>query len=142
MGCRVKSKAEKNYERRLIWAMLVYVVVVIVTTWAVRHGHVSGWALYVVAVIPCLPVLRLIHVLALYLHEETDEFQRLLAVRAILLGGAAMLVVSAFSDFLRSFANVGALSPFMMFSVFWVTFGIAQGVQARMNRAGGDEEPA
>ncbi len=142
MSCRAKSKAEKNYQRRLIWAMLVYVVVVMATALAVRRGHVSGWALYVVAVIPCLPVLRLIQVLGLYLHEETDEFQRLLAVRSILLGGAAMLVVSAFSDFLRSFANVGALSPFMMFSVFWFTFGIAQGVQARMNRADGDEEQA
>ena len=139
MGCRMKSKAEKNYQARLWKAMLAYVVVVMLTTYLVRHGHVSGRWLYVWAILPCLPVLRLIHVLALYIHEETDEFQRLLVVRSVLFGGAAMLMVSAFSDFLRSFANVGALSPFFMFSVFWCVFGLAQGVQSAMNRVGEDD---
>lgn len=139
MGCRTKSKAEKNYQKRLWRAMLAYAVVVILTTWLVRRGYVNGWALYVWALLPCLPVLRLIHVLGLYIQEETDEFQRLLVVRSILFGGGAMLVVSAFSDFLRSFANAGALSPFFMFSVFWCVFGLAQGIQSAMNRVGGDD---
>ncbi len=139
MGCRVKSKAEKRYLKRLIWAMSIYVVVVFLTTILVRHGHVTGWILYVVAVAPCIPILRLIQVLALYVQEETDEFQRLLVVRSILCGGAAMLVVAAFSDFLRSYTKVGDLPPFTMFMVFWVVFGIAQGVQGMMTRAVGDE---
>ena len=139
MGCRVKSKAEKKYLKRLIWAMSVYLVVVLLTTLLVRHGYVTGWLLYVVAVVPCIPVLRLIHVLALYVQEETDEFQRLLVVRSILCGGAAMLVVAAFSDFLRSYTKIGELPPFTMFMVFWVVFGLAQGVQGMMTRAVGDE---
>jgi ABC-type proline/glycine betaine transport system permease subunit len=139
MGCRIKSKAEKRYLKRLIWAMSAYLVVVLLTTLLVRHGHVTGWVLYVVAVLPCIPILRLIHVLALYVHEETDEFQRMLVVRSILCGGAAMLVVAAFSDFLRSYTKIGELPPFTMFMVFWVVFGLAQGVQGLMTRAVGDE---
>lgn len=139
MGCRIKSKAEKRYLKRLIWAMSAYLVVVLLTTLLVRHGHVTGWVLYVVAVLPCIPILRLIHVLALYVREETDEFQRMLVVRSILCGGAAMLVVAAFSDFLRSYTKIGELPPFTMFMVFWVVFGLAQGVQGLMTRAVGDE---
>ena len=139
MGCRIKSKAEKRYLKRLIWAMSAYLVVVLLTTLLVRHGHVTGWVLYVVAVLPCIPILRLIHVLALYVHEETDEFQRMLVVRSILCGGAAMLVVAAFSDFLRSYTKIGELPPFTMFMVFWVVFGLALGVQGLMTRAVGDE---
>jgi hypothetical protein len=100
---------------------------------------VSGWALYFWALVPCIPVLRLIHVLALYIQEESDEFQRLLVVRSVLWGGAAMLAVAAFSDFLRSYTKIGNLPPFTMFMVFWCVFGLAQGVQAMMNPAGSDD---
>jgi hypothetical protein len=140
MGCRVKSKAEKNYLKRMIQTMGAYVLLVFCTTYLVRHGHLSGWLVYVFALLPCVAIFRLLHVVALYLKEETDEFQRMLVVRSILWGSAAVLVMAAVSDFLRSYTKVGELPPFTMFMVFWVVFGIAQGVQGMMNRAGGDEE--
>jgi hypothetical protein len=135
MGFPISSKAEKRYMKRLFWTMCVYLLLVLLTTVLVRHGYVSGWAVYAWALLPCIPVLRMIHVLALYIQEETDEFQRLLLVRAVLCGGAAMLAVASCSDFLRSYTPTGNLPPFTMFIVFWVVFGLAQGAQRLMTRA-------
>ena len=140
MVCRIKSKAEKTYLKRLAWTMAVYVVLVFATTLLVRHVGVPGWLLYLVAVVPCLPILRLLYVVALYLQEEKDEFQRLLVVRAILAGAAVTLMVSAFSDFLRSYTDKGLLPPFTIFIIFWTAFGAAQGIQSFMNRVAGDDQ--
>ena len=128
VACLVKSKAERKYVKRIMQAVAVYLVVVLLTTWLVRHQHVKGWLLYAVAVLPVLPVLRMLQAVALYVAEETDEFLRLLIVRSILLGAAAMMAASAVMDFLQSYAGVRPL-PFSLFMIFWVVFGAAQGIQ-------------
>ena len=140
MGLRPKSVAERNYMRRLLWTMGVYMVLILVTTHLVRREHVTGVLLYVLALVPVLPVLRLLQVLALYIQEEKDEFVRMLVVRSILFATAAVLVVSAFTDFLRSYTPTGAPAPFLVFTVFWVVFGVAQGIQSAMYRVGDDEK--
>ena len=140
MSCHIKTKAERVYLKRLAATMAVYIVLVFATTILVRHIGVSGWLLYVVAVIPCLPILRLVQVVAIYLHEEKDEFQRLLVVRAILAGASVTLFISAVSDFLRSYTDTGDLPPFTIFILFWTVFGAAQGIQSYRNRVQSDEK--
>ena len=140
MDCRIKSKAQKTYQKRVAWTMAVYVLLVCATTILVRRVGVSGWLLYLIAVIPCLPVLRLLHVVVLYLREEKDEFQRLLVVNAILAGATVTLMVSAFSDFLRSYTTKGLLPPFTIFVLFWLTFAATQAIQSFTNRVAGDDQ--
>src|SRR5437764_9155904 len=118
MGFRMKSKAERNYMRRLMTTMGIYVLLVLCTTVLVRHGFIHGWLVYVFALLPCLPIFGLIYVMGLYLHEERDEFQRLLAVRSLLCATAVVLMVSAVSDFLRSYTTTGTLPEFSMFVTF------------------------
>jgi hypothetical protein len=139
MNCLGRSEAVRNYLNRMAWAMGVYLLLVCATTVLVRRMGISGWLLYAVALVPCLPVLRILQVVALYLKEEKDEFQRLLVVRAILVGTAVTLGVSTFSDFLRSYTPTGLLPPFTMFVIFWIVFGTAHGILSRMNRVGYDQ---
>jgi hypothetical protein len=142
IACVVKSKAERKYVRRMLEAVVVYIALVVLTTWLVRHQHVKGWLLYVVAVLPTLPVLRMLQAVALYVAEETDEFIRLLIVRSILLGAAAMMAASTVMDFLQSYAGVRPL-PFGLFIIFWVVFGLAQAIQRyKTYKVGSDEEQA
>lgn len=141
MNCWPKSKAERQYMKRLLQTMSAYLVLVFGVTHLVRHGNLSNPVKCVLALLPCVAIVRLIHVVALYLSEETDEYQRLLVVRSILCGAAALLTVQSFSDFLRSYTSTGNLPPFTLFTVFWLVFGLAQGMQNRTNRAGDDEEP-
>ena len=141
VSCKVASKAQRMYMRRMSQTVAGYLLVVLCTTYLVRHARVSGWSLYVFAVLPVLPVLRMLHVVALYMQEEGDEYQRLLLVRSILLAATALLVLTTVSDFLRSYTPVGAPPPFTQFVVFWLVFGLAQGMQQRAS-GGSDEEPA
>jgi len=139
MGCVPKSKAEKQYVRRIVATMSVYLLLVVGATWAVRHAHVKGWLMYVCAVVPSLAILRLLQVVGLYLKEETDEFVRQQMVNSILWGTAAVLGLSAVSDFLRGYTGKGELPGFTIFIVFWMVFALSQGIQSLQNRVGGDD---
>lgn len=139
MGCIPKSSAEKQYVKRIIITMVAYVLLVLATTHVVRRGYVTGWVLYVCAVLPSLAIFRMLHVVALYLKEETDEFIRQQVVNSLLSSTAAILGLTAFADFLRSYTALGTLPPFTVFVTFWVVFGVAQGVQSASNRAVGDD---
>jgi hypothetical protein len=139
MECLPKSKAEKLYLKRIMATMSAYVLLVFGTTWVVRHEHVTGWLLYVCAVLPSLAIVRTLRVQALYLKEEKDEFVRQQVVNSLLSATAVVLGLTAFSDFLRSYTPHGTLPPFTVYVAFCMVFGLAQAVQSRRNRAGGDE---
>ena len=78
-----------------------------------------------------------------YLQEESDEFPRMVVIRSLLVGTAAMLGLVMLSDFLRTLTPLGALPPFVSFVVFCAGFGITQLVQTLTNRPEAeDDEPA
>jgi lipopolysaccharide export LptBFGC system permease protein LptF len=65
-----------------------------------------------------------------YLRDERDEYQRMLVVRSLLCAAFAILALSAYTDFLRSYGNLPALPPFTEFVAFWIVFGFAQAFQS------------
>ena len=79
--CGTRTKASRRYTQRILAVMSVYVVAVFATTWFVRHHHPVGAALYALAAVPTVPILGVLVVVALYLKEEQDEFQRMVVVR-------------------------------------------------------------
>jgi hypothetical protein len=134
-----ESKAGKRYQRRVLTTMAIYMVLLFGTVVLVKHVHVQGALLYVLSVLPAVPVIVTLGWMAVYLKEETDEYLRMITMRALLVGTAALLGVIVVSDFLQSIAERPALPPFTCFVVFFLAFGIAQGVQKQLNRGGGDE---
>ncbi len=140
--CGSTSKASKKYQRDVLRSTGGYVLVLLGSSYIVRHMHPRGWELYFFAVLPAVPlIITLVH-LGIYLRDETDEYVRVLTVRSLLVGTGALLATLVVNDFLRAFTTTGALPPFVSFFIFFVAFGVAQAVQARLNRAGGDEEQA
>ncbi len=133
------TKASKAYTRRTAVTMSAYLLVVIATTYAVRDLHVKGWLLYVCAVLPSVAIFRQLHVVAMYLSEEADEYLRQQAVNSMLWATAAVLGLTAFTDFLRSYTPYGTLPPFTVFVTFWVVYALAQFILVRMNRVPADE---
>jgi len=129
------SKAGKRYTSRMLTVMCSYVVVVLMVTRFVRTHHPAGAEVYFLAALPTIPVLCMLGVVGRYLHEEQDEFQRMLVVRSLLWAIAVSLGLAAFTDFLRSYGAIVALPPFTEFVAFWVAFGIVQGIQSTLNRA-------
>jgi hypothetical protein len=137
----MRSPAERNYLRRIAITTAAYLVLTYICTWTVHHLHPSRLAIYLLALIPTLAVVKMLHVVALYLQEQKDEYLRAQLVRAILVGITFTLVASSFSDFLASYDHGRGLPPFTLFTICWVVTGIAQSVQSHRNRVP-DEEGA
>jgi hypothetical protein len=138
-GLMCGTPAARRYQRRSLVAMMGYLLVLFGTVTFVRHGHPQGWSLYLCSALPAIPIIAVIGTMARYLKEETDEYQRLMIMRSLLVGTAALLGMVVISDFLRSFANLDPFPPFICFMVFALSFGITNAVQKLQNRAPADE---
>jgi len=136
LGCG--SKAGKVFRKRMLWTMLIYLAVIFGAASIVRHGHPVGWHLYFWAVAPAVPVLGMLIYMGVYLRDETDEYLRMQAMRSMLAATGVVMATLVVNDFLRAFANVGALPAFTAFVLFFLSFGAAQGVQQLMNKGGSD----
>ena len=134
-----ESKAGKRYQRRVLTTMAVYMALLFGSVSLVKHMHVQGFWLYVVAVLPAVPVIVVLAAMGRYLQEETDEYLRIVTMRSLLVGTAALMGVIVVNDFLQAIAERPSLPPFTCFMVFVLAFGMAQGVQKLQNRGGGDE---
>jgi hypothetical protein len=136
--CGTSTPAGKRYQRRVIQAMSIYLAMVLGAVTLVKHTHLHGWVLYTVALLPALPMLAMLAALGVYLQEEKDEYVRMLTMRSLLAGTAALLAVLVVNDFLRSISGAGALPVFTSWMVFFVVFGVAQAVQTMGNRVSDD----
>ena len=136
MLCSSSSPAKKRYEKDARRLMAGYFVVLLGASWLVHHAHVRGWEMYFFSLLPVVIIIGLLVRMGHYLGEETDEYQRLLTVRSILVGTAALLGTLVVNDFVRALAGASALPPFASFVVFMVAMGLTQIVQWARNRAG------
>jgi len=130
----MKSVAERNYLRRMALTVAAYLVLTYLCTWIVHHLHPGRAVIYILALIPTLAVVKMLHNVAVYLQEQKDEYLRRQFVQAILVGITFTLIASSFSDFLVSYDHGRGLPPFTLFTICWVVTGIAQSVQSHRNR--------
>jgi hypothetical protein len=137
--CRSQSIAQKRYQRDVMIFMAVYLVLVLCSALIVKHGAPAHFLLYLFSVVPAVPIIGVIARMARYLHEETDEYQRLIRMESILVGAGAMLAVVVVSDFLRTFAHTGDLPPFTLFLVFALSMAATELVQYLRNRVPANE---
>jgi hypothetical protein len=136
--CGTSTPAGKRYQRRVMVTMSIYLVMVLGAVTLVKHTHLHGWLLYTVALLPTLPMLAMLTALGVYLQEEKDEYVRMITMRSLLAGTAALLAVLVVNDFLRTISGAGALPVFTSWIVFFGVFGVAQAVQTMGNRVSDD----
>jgi hypothetical protein len=136
--CETSTPASKRYQRRVMVTMAAYLVVLFAAIFVVKHVHPHGWVLYTISVVPALPVLAMLGSMGLYLQEEKDEYIRLMTMRSLVVGTAALLTVIVVGDFLRAISGAAPLAPFASFVTFFLAFGAAQAVQKRRNRVSED----
>ena len=137
--CSTNSPAIKQYNRGILLTMSCYLVAVLAAATVVHRFHPHGPLIYLLCLVPSCCIFAMLGVVVRYLRDEKDEYQRILAVRSLLCAAFAVLGVSAYTDFLRSFGNLPGLPPFAEFIAFWFIFGIAQAVQNISNRGGENE---
>ena len=121
-GCA--TPAGLAYNRRMLPLSAAYVVVLLGAILLHQHYHVTGPALYVLAVLPALPLIGIVWALGRFLVEETDEYQRTLMVRKMLVATGFMLVVVTIWGFLEDFGLVPHLPAYWAFIVWCLGLGV------------------
>jgi hypothetical protein len=121
-GCG--TAAGMAYNRRMLPLAAGYVVVLLGAILLHERLHVEGPALYAVAVLPALPLIGIVWALGRFLIEETDEYQRALAVRKMLVATGFLLVVATIWGFLEEFGLAAHLPAYWCFIVWCFGLGV------------------
>ncbi len=121
-GC--ETAAGLAYNRRMLPLAAAYVVVMLGAIVMHERLQVSGPALYLVAVLPALPLIGVVWAMGRFLIEETDEYQRALAVRKMLMATGFLLVVATVWGFLEEFGLVPHLAAYWGFIVWCFGLGV------------------
>ena len=131
MVCAAFTPATRRYLYRLAPTSLVYVAVVFLTKWMFQHLHPTGLMVYLLAILPAIPMVASLAIVGLYVAEESDEFERSILVRSILWGLGGALAVSTVWGTLEEFAQAPHHSSFYAYLFFWVFMAIS-GVVIRL----------
>lgn len=130
----VSNPAQKRYSVRMIWAALFCIVFSSAAVMGIRHGHMTGFASYLLAVLPAVPVAWTLVITGAYLSEEKDEFQRALFVQAILCGVAGTLAAVTAWGYMEDFGRAPRLSLTWVYPMFWIFVALAMPLVRRRYR--------
>lgn len=95
---------------------------------AMKHAHPSTAVIYGLAILAAIPVGVLIFIVGRYLARETDEFVRMLVVKALLWGFGVTMVADTIYSYLAEYAGDGranGMLQMMNIDVFFVSAAIA-----------------
>jgi hypothetical protein len=110
---------------------ILYVAVVFFAKWSFQHLHPTGLSLYLLALLPALPMVASLAIVGLYVAEETDEFERSILIQSILWGLGGSLAVSTIWGALEDFAQAPHRAAFYSYLFFWIFMAIS-GVVIRL----------
>ena len=133
------SPAEKRYLIRLFLTAVVYILATFVTTHVLYHGRTGLYMGMLLAAIPSIPLVGMIGIVALYLKEEKDEFQRELYIQSLLWGMGVTLALTSFWSYLHLFSHVPPVDGFHVFIIFWFVQGLST-IPIRRYYGGGSGE--
>ena len=126
MICMPTTKAGRRYTKRLAPTMAIYLVFLFIAQWSFHHLHPTGLIVYVLAVLPALPLIGSIAIVGLYIAEESDEFERSILIQSMLWGFGGALAISTIWGFLEDFAQAPHMSNFYVYVFFWIFMAISQ----------------
>jgi hypothetical protein len=126
MQCYPVTKAGRRYIYRLFPTMVLYIAFLYIAQWTFHHHHPTGLVVYLLAVLPALPLVATLAIVGLYIAEESDEFERSIIVQSMLWGLGGALSVSTIWGFLEDFANAPHISSFYVYIFFWIFMGLSQ----------------
>ena len=120
------SSARKRYNRRgLVWAFAYVAALcfaVTVNDWLQPEGPL----LWLIAILPSLPILYMVWGLYRYLIDETDEYLKMRYVSHALSGLGLLLVVATAWGFLESFKVVPHVQSWIVVPVWSIGVGLSQ----------------
>jgi hypothetical protein len=108
----------------MIWLSLLYCAFLLPAVYGFKHQLVPGWAAYLVAILPALPIIGIFAALGRYLVEEQDEYVRMLMVRQMLWASGFALSLATVWGFLDNFQLVGHADGYWLVVAWFFGLGI------------------
>ena len=125
---RYKNPAGNLYAARLAVLMAAYILFLLLAKYMVKRDLADGVLLWILAILPALPILGIFWAIGRMLVEETDEYRRVLLVRQLLIGTAVTMSAATIYGFLENFGLVGRIDVFYLTVLFFVGMGIGAAV--------------
>jgi NADH:ubiquinone oxidoreductase subunit 6 (subunit J) len=123
--------AMRRYQWRFMIPMLLYIVALMAATWYWKAAHPTGVAALLTALAPAVPILFAIRAMAVWLHEESDEYLRAQMLKSWVLGALFAMAICTMVGFLDQFRVIPHIPLWAAFPLWAVCSGI---VQARSGR--------
>ncbi|WP_140420599.1 hypothetical protein [Novosphingobium sp. B 225] len=137
-SCGVMSPALRAYNRRSLHWSLAYVVALGIAVTTRNNLHPQGPLLWLIAVLPSLPILYFIWAMARYLAEETDEYLRQRQALAGMIATGLLLGVATFWGFLETFGLVPHAFGWAAVPVWAIGLGLGNLLLSRRDRQDAD----
>lgn len=118
--------ALRRYVGRLAACLLGYLGLMVAAGVAEEGLGLTGPALASLRLLPALPVLGCVFVIGRYLVEEEDEYLRLRAAQASLIGTGVLLAAAILWGFLEQAGLAGAVRPGWAFPLWAAGMGLGQ----------------
>lgn len=123
-GCY--SPAMRRYNRRFMAASLGYVAALFFAIGLTKNYTIAGPSLWIVALLPTVPIMAMIWTMARLLIEETDEYLRMKTVSAALIATGILLVAATLWGFLEMFGLAPHVWTWAAFPVWALGLGGGQ----------------
>lgn len=120
-----RTRAARRYALRFLPLMGVYMVLLVAAHLLLERLRPGGPLLYLLAVLPALPLVGVVWVLGQYIAEEQDEYVRMLAVRSMLIATGVLLAAASMWGFLEAFAGLPHVPAFYAFPLWAGALGVA-----------------
>jgi hypothetical protein len=124
VGC--VTPAMRRYNRRMLVVSLGYVVALFTAIGLDRDEQIHGPLLWLLALLPTIPIIGMIVTMARLLDEETAEYQRMRVIRASLVATGLLLAVASIWGFLEMFDLVPHVWAWAAFPVWAVGLAFGQ----------------
>lgn len=132
-----RTSAWKRYNWRVVLLSLLYCAFLIPAVYGFKHQMVPRSLVYLVAILPALPILGIFAAMGRYLVEEQDEYVRMLMVRQILWASGLTLSLATIWGFLDNFGLVGHADGYWLLVVWFMGLGVGAIVNKVTLGAGG-----
>jgi hypothetical protein len=124
--CGNISPAIVAYNRRMLIWSFAYMAALFVAMTVYNQYKPSGPLLWLIAILPSLPILYFVWALGRYLVEETDEYIRMTQVSAGLFATGWLLVLATVWGFLETFGVAVHVPAWAAVPVWAIGLGVAQ----------------
>jgi hypothetical protein len=131
MGMKDWTPAYRRYQTRVIVASVAYAAALCGAVWVFKNAPPAGVLAYGLAALPALPIVGIFAALGLYLLEESDEYQRYLVTRQIVIGTGLTLGLCTIWGFVENFVPVRHFEAYWAAIVWFAMFGAARCIPGR-----------